>query len=77
VYPQIFIRAGVSATVTIRFIIGKQGEVRDAQIIRSSHPPFNQSVLDAVARWEVAPGTMRGTPVDTYYELTVKFSAVR
>ncbi|HEX8152726.1 MAG TPA: TonB family protein [Thermoanaerobaculia bacterium] len=77
VYPQIFIRAGVSATVTIRFIIGKQGEVRDAQIIRSSHPPFNQSVLDAVARWEFAPGTMRGTPVDTYYELTVKFSAVR
>jgi protein TonB len=60
-------------TVTVHCIIGKDGTIRDPQIVRSSFAPFNDSVLEAVRQWTFAPGTRRGQPVDTYFELTVRF----
>ena len=72
-YPSAFARIRMSATVKIRCIIDRNGQVRDAEIVTSSFPPFNESVIEALHRWTFAPGTMRGTPVDTYFELTVRF----
>ena len=72
-YPSAFARIRMSATVKIRCIIDRNGNVRDAEIVTSSFPPFNESVIDALHRWTFAPGTMRGQPVDTYFELTVRF----
>ena len=60
-------------TVSVRAVIDKDGRIRDAQVIQSSWPPFNEAVLTALQQWTFAPGTMRGQPVDTYFELTVKF----
>lgn len=72
-YPPAFSRAGVSAIVKIQCIIDSRGRIRQPEIVLSSFPPFNQSVLDAVERWTFSPGTLRGQPVDTYFELTVTF----
>ena len=72
-YPSAFARIRMSAVVKIRCIIDRNGNVRDAEIVTSSFPPFNESVIEALHRWTFAPGTMRGQPVDTYFELTVKF----
>lgn len=74
-YPPAFSRVGVSATVKIRCVIDSNGRIRNPEILLSSFPPFNQSVLDAVERWTFAPGTLRGQPVDTYFELTVTFKS--
>lgn len=60
-------------TVSVRAVIDKDGHIRDAQVIQSSWPPFNEAVLTALQQWTFAPGTLRGQPVDTYFELTVKF----
>ena len=72
-YPPAFARIRKSAIVKIRCIIDRSGNVRDAEIVTSSFPPFNESVIEALHRWTFAPGTMRGQPVDTYFELTVRF----
>jgi TonB family protein len=72
-YPSAFARAGVAATVRIRCIIDRNGRIRDVEIVDSSFPPFNQSVLDALQQWTFLPGSMRGQAVDTYFELTVTF----
>jgi TonB family protein len=72
-YPTAFARAGVAATVRIRCIIDRNGRIRDVEIVDSSFPPFNQSVLDALQQWTFLPGSMRGQAVDTYFELTVTF----
>ena len=72
-YPPAFVRTRVTATVKIRCIIDRNGQVRDAEIVTSSFPPFNEAVIDALHRWTFAPGTMRGVAVDTYFELTVRF----
>jgi periplasmic protein TonB len=65
------------ATVVVRCIIGHDGQIRDAEIVTSSFTPFNQSVLDALRQWQFEPGKLRGQPVDTYFELTVRFQVVR
>ena len=73
-YPTSMIAARLKdVTVTVHCVIDKDGSIRDAHVVRSSFTPFNQSVLDAVRQWTFAPGTLRGEPVDTYFELTVRF----
>jgi TonB family protein len=73
-YPSAMIAARLKdVTVTVHCTIDKDGRIRDAQVARSSFGPFNDSVLEAVRQWTFAPGTLRGEPVDTYFELTVRF----
>jgi protein TonB len=72
-YPAAFVPARKTAVVTVRCVIDRNGRIRDPQVITSSWAPFNQSVIDAVQQWTFAPGTLRGEPVDTWFELTVRF----
>jgi protein TonB len=72
-YPSAFVAARKSAVVTVRCVIDRNGRIRDPEVIASSWAPFNQAVLEAVQQWTFAPGTMRGEPVDTWFELTVRF----
>ncbi|HEX7153531.1 MAG TPA: TonB family protein [Thermoanaerobaculia bacterium] len=72
-YPEVMRRAGLAATVRIRCIVDKNGNVRDPEIIMSSYPPFNDAVLGSLRQWRFAPGTLRGQPVETWFELTVQF----
>jgi TonB family protein len=72
-FPQSMVKAIRSATVIVLCVIDKEGRIRDPKIVMSSYPPFNQSVLDALQQWTFAPGTLNGRPVDTYFELKVKF----
>ena len=76
-YPPAMMRAGVPATVVVRCIIGKNGEVRDAQVTVPAQPPFNAEVLKAVAQWRFTPGSLNGRAVDTYMNLTVHFAVKR
>jgi periplasmic protein TonB len=73
-YPPFMLKAGPkSGTVVVRCVIDEKGKIRDPQIIRTTHAGFNNSVLDAVRQWTFVPGTLRGQPVDTWFELTVSF----
>lgn len=76
-FPQSMIGAIRNAIVMVHCVIGKDGRIHDPQIVMSSFPPFNESVLEALQQWRFAPGTLRGEPVDTYFELTVKFEVRR
>ena len=72
-FPPAFVRAVRSAIVIVRCVIDKDGQIRDPEILRSTFPPFNDSVIDALRQWRFAAGTMHGQPVDTWFELTVRF----
>lgn len=74
IYPNMMRTMRMSATVRIHCVIGSDGRIRDPQIVVSSYPPFNNAVLQALDQWTFAPGTMRGQPVDTYFDLTVTFT---
>jgi protein TonB len=73
-YPQSMIAARIrTAVVTVRCVIDRNGRVRNPEVLMSSFPPFNAAVIDALEQWTFAPGTLRGQPVETWFELTVKF----
>ncbi|HET7711617.1 MAG TPA: TonB family protein [Thermoanaerobaculia bacterium] len=76
-YPPVALRAGISGTVKIRCIIDRQGRIRDPQVIASTFPAFDEPALEAVQQWRFAPGSLRGRPVDTWFELTVRFNVRR
>jgi protein TonB len=73
-YPAPMVFRRMSATVVVRCIIGRDGSVREPQVVVGALEPFNVAVINAVRQWKFKPGTLRGQPVDTYLNLTVTFT---
>lgn len=76
-YPASLIRSGVGATVVVRCVIDRSGQVRDAVVVVPGLPPFNAEVLRVVSQWRYKPATFAGKAVDSYLDLTVHFSVTR
>jgi periplasmic protein TonB len=73
VYPKLAINARMNGTVVVECTIDKTGRVREAHVLSSTSPMFNQSALEAVQQWQFAPGSLHGTAIDTIFVLTVTF----
>jgi len=76
-YPRAAMAIHLNGSVIVECIIDKTGHVRDAQVIRSSSPLFNQAATDAVLQWQFTPGSLHGTAVDTIFDLTVTFQVTQ
>jgi TonB family protein len=76
-YPRPAVAIHLNGFAIVECIIDKTGHVRDAQVLRSSSPLFNQSAVDAVLQWQFAPGSLHGTAVDTIFDLTVTFQVTQ
>ena len=74
VYPPLALRAHMQGSVVVQCIVGRSGEIRDVQVVRSTFAAFEQSAVDAVRKWRFTPGMLSGKPVDTIFELTVNFA---
>lgn len=72
VYPQIAIAARVEGLVIIEAVIGTDGIVREARILRGV-PLLNQAALDAVKQWRYTPTTLNNVPVPVIMTVTVQF----
>jgi TonB family protein len=73
VYPMVAVKTGMSGVVRLHCVIDRNGRPREVEVVSSTFTAFNQPALDAMQRWTFAPGTLRGQPVDTYFELTITF----
>jgi protein TonB len=77
-YPPQLARTAMKATVIVRCIIDKQGNVRSPEVmVPSQFAPFNAEVLNVLPSWKYKPATVAGRPVDSYLMLTVHFSITR
>jgi periplasmic protein TonB len=74
-FPRAVLAARVGGTVVLRCIVDKNGEVRDAEVVTSSFGAFEAPALEALRKWRFAPGSFHGKPVDSWFELTIKFVA--
>lgn len=72
VYPAIAIAARVSGTVIVEAIIGVDGSVRDARVLRSI-PLLDDAALTAVRQWHYTPTTLNGIPVAVVMTVSVRF----
>ena len=61
-YPAQAIAAGLQGQVTVRAIVGPQGNVIDAHVV-SGPPLLREAALDAVGRWRYRPYEEDGKPI--------------
>lgn len=72
IYPVLARSAKKEGVVIIEAIIGVDGKVEDARIIRSI-PLLDQAALDAVNAWEYTPTLLNGRPTPVIMTVTVHF----
>jgi protein TonB len=72
VYPEIARRARVQGVVILEAIIGVDGRVLQARVLRSV-PLLDQAAVNAVQSWEYTPTLLDGRPVPIIMTVTVNF----
>ena len=73
VYPEEARAKGVSGTVVLHVLIGKDGRVESLTAI-SGPEVLRQAALDAVSQWTYKPYRLNGDPVEVDTTVTVNFS---
>jgi TonB family protein len=73
-YPAIARSAKVSGIVILELVVGADGRVDSAHILRSI-PLLDQAALDAVYQWEFLPTYLNGIAVPLVMSVTVNFVA--
>ena len=66
-------KAGISGIVIIQALIGRDGLVKDASVLKPLPFGLDQAAVDAVKQWKFKPGMLAGKPVDVVFNLTVNF----
>jgi TonB family protein len=73
VYPELAQQARVQGVVIIEVVIGPDGNVQDAKILRSI-PLLDEAALDAVRQWRFVPTLLNGVPIPVVMTVTVNFT---
>lgn len=76
-YPLSARRAGKQGKAVITLVIGIDGAVTEAKIIRGLSPDLDQAALEAVRRWRYRPARMNGRPVAVYRIVNLDFQLDR
>ena len=73
IYSEEARRARISGIVIVEAMIDKNGDVRDATVLKPLPFGLDQAALDAVRQWKFRPATLNGEPVDVVFNMTVNF----
>jgi TonB family protein len=71
-YPEVARTARVQGVVICEVLIGPDGKVADAHILRSI-PLLDEAALDAVRQWEFTVTLLNGNPIPVIMTVTVNF----
>ncbi len=74
VYPPAASEEGVSGRVVVEFVVGKDGSITNARVVRPRHTALDREalrVIQSMPRW--IPGRNNGQPVKVTYTLPVTF----
>jgi TonB-like protein len=52
-------------------IVRADGSIQNLRLLRSVDPCIDAAVLSALQQWKFRPGTLKGKPVDVFYDVTV------
>lgn len=74
VYPAMAVRRRQEGWVEVRFNVGTDGKVNDAQVVRSNPPRiFDREALRAVGQWIFQPALIDGNPVSSSVSRRIEF----
>jgi protein TonB len=72
-YPEIARAARLEGKVILQAVVGKNGDVEEVTILKSSNKVFDESALTAVKKWKYKPAMQSGRPVAVYFTVLVDF----
>jgi periplasmic protein TonB len=76
-YPSEAVKKRWEDSVLVRYVIGKNGKVRDVTILDHARQPiFDVAAVDAIKEWSFRPMKKDGKAVEVVHELTVFFQLV-
>ena len=73
-YPEAAKKAGMQGCVTVRFVVDKEGNIKEPKVLRSVDKEFDAEAIRLVKtmpKWN--PGKQRDVPVAVKFTLPVKF----
>ncbi len=73
-YPRRARRRGTEGWVKVRFLVTKDGQVRNLSVLQESPTGvFHKTVMNTVPRWRFKPARKDGRSVDVWVEQTINF----
>jgi protein TonB len=73
-YPRRARRRGIEGWVKVRFLVTKDGRVRNLTVLQESPSRvFHKTVMNTVPRWRFKPARKDGQPVNVWVEQTINF----
>jgi protein TonB len=73
VYPEVARRTGIEGVVWVRVLVGKDGKVKKALIVKSNAEIFNEIALEAALQWVFTPAMMNAGPVSVWVAIPFHF----
>lgn len=73
-YPEQAAEKGFEGTSFVTFIVNKEGNVEEVEVVRSAHPVLDQAAVEAIQgspQWE--PGKQRGQNVKVKFTIPIVF----
>ncbi len=74
VYPENLAASGTVGGAIIELNIGADGAVKQATVMRSSHPEFANAAYAAVQKWQFTPAQKDGVAVESRWRVAVNFA---
>jgi periplasmic protein TonB len=74
-YPAIAKEAGISGVVYVTFVVGSDGKIKDAKVVRGVNKALDEEALRVIQKmpsW--SPGKQRGKAVPVQYNLPIRFT---
>ena len=73
VYPDVARAAQIEGDVLVLAVIGPDGRVTQAEIVRSVHPALNEAARQAVLQYRYTPGLRNGVPATFKIQVPISF----
>jgi TonB family protein len=76
-YTSAAMRAGIQGSVEVEAVVGSDGSIADARVVRPLHVDLDEAALAAVRAWKFTPGLMNGKPVPVLVDIEMSFALSR
>lgn len=73
-YPKELAYRAISGEVLAAFTVNAQGNTARIEILKSSHPGFNKSVVRAIERWTFVPAKKGNRAVEKRMTIPIRFA---
>ena len=67
-------RQKIEGIVVMDVVVGPDGRVADARVMRSLEPSLDEQALGALRQWEFQPGTRDDKPVSVIVTIEMTFA---